>query len=122
MPKNKKLILCVDDNRDSVSFLVEWLKLKEYEVLAATSCAKARSILQQHQVALSIIDVRLEDCDGFDLCKDIQAISPTTKAVLYSGDTRPEIEYKALAVGAKAFIRKPIDLHHVTTLVEELLS
>jgi len=64
----------------------------------------------------------LEDCEGFDLCKDIQAISPETKAILYSGDTRPEIESKAIAAGAKAFIGKPIDLQHITVLVEKLLS
>ena len=122
MPINKKLILCVDDHRDSLNFLVEWLRLKGYDVKPALTCDKAIAMVHAHQVALSILDSKLEDGNGFDLCQSILATSPETKIVIYSGDTRPEMERKALAAGAKAFLAKPLDLHYLTELVEELIG
>ena len=122
MSKNAKLILCVDGHQDSVKFLVEWLRLHKYEVKAATSCAAALSIVQNNPVALSIIDARLGDGVGFDLCKGILAISPTTKVVIYSGDTRPEIEIRARAAGAMMFWGKPINLEEITKLVKTLIG
>jgi DNA-binding NtrC family response regulator len=120
--KNEKLILCVDDQRDSVKFLIEWLRLQKYEVKAATSCAAALSIVQSNLVALSILDAQLCDGNGFDLCKTILAISPATKVIIYSGDTRPEMETRAKAVGAKGFLGKPINLEAVTTVVKKLIG
>jgi DNA-binding NtrC family response regulator len=120
--KSIKLILCVDDHQDSVRFLVEWLRLHRYEVKAATSCAAALSIVQSHPVALSIIDARLGDGNGFDLCNGILAISPATKVVICSGDTRPEMEMYAKAAGAEIFLSKPINLEEITKLVKKLIG
>jgi DNA-binding NtrC family response regulator len=112
----------VDDHHDSVRFLVEWLRLQKYEVKAASSCAAALDIVQSNPVALSIIDARLGDGSGFDLCKSILAMSPATKVVIYSGDTRPEMETHAKAAGAMMFLGKPINLEEVTTFVKNLIG
>ena len=122
MSKNIKLILCVDDHQDSARFLVEWLRLQKYEVKAAASCAAALSIVQNNLVALSIIDAWLGDGSGFDLCKRILAVSPATKVVICSGDTRSEIERQATAAGAVMFLSKPINLEEITTHVKKMIG
>src|SRR5689334_248565 len=102
----KKMLLCVDDHQDSLSFLVEWLRLKGYEVKAAHSRAKAIDILRTNPVIVAIIDANLGDDDGFDLCKEIVETFHSTKVIVYSGDTRQAKRIEAIAAGAKSFFEK----------------
>jgi DNA-binding response OmpR family regulator len=122
MTGNRKLILCVDDHPDSTAFMSVWLKTLGYEVKTAGSYAEAMRVMQDEEVDLSILDARLTDGDGFDLCRTILAKSPATKVILNSGDTRPEMKSQAKQAGARAFFGKPLDLNEVDIVIHELLG
>jgi DNA-binding NtrC family response regulator len=122
MPETKKLVLCVDDHKDSIGFMSVWLAQQGYEVKAACSYAEALMVIQSNHVDLSILDARMGDGDGFDLCKTILAKSPTTKVILNSGDTRPEMKDLAKKAGAKAFFGKPINFDEMDSVIHELIG
>jgi DNA-binding response OmpR family regulator len=119
---NSKLILYVDDHQDSVSFMTAWLKLQGYEVKTAGSCAEALAVVGSSQLDLLILDARLPDGSGFDLCKALLAKSSTTPVIIVSGDTRPEVQKEAEGAGAKAFVGKPIDFDEMAAYLTKLVS
>jgi CheY-like chemotaxis protein len=119
---DNKLILYVDDHRDSISFMSAWLELQGYEVKTAGSCAEAWAVWGSGQVDLLILDARLPDGSGFDLCKALLAKSSATPVIIVSGDTRPEVQKEAESAGAKAFVGKPIDFDEVAALITKFVG
>ena len=120
MSVNSKLILYVDDHQDSVCFMSTWLTLQGHEVKTAGSCAEALSCAADGRVDLLILDARLPDGSGFDLCKALLAKSSSAPVIIVSGDTRPEVQKEAVAAGAKAFVGKPVDFDELDAVITRL--
>lgn len=70
-------ILIVDDEPHILSFLSDNLSSDDYNVIAASSLSKARSLLHAHDPAAIVLDVMLPDGTGFELCREIRASDPS---------------------------------------------
>ena len=69
-------ILCVDDHRDTSEMLQLLLSEGDYEVQTAATIAEASSLAAESQFDLFVIDKRLPDGNGIDLCNILNQISP----------------------------------------------
>lgn len=65
-------ILVVDDDRAIQELLNELLREAGYEVRSACSLAAAREVIRQQRPDVLILDVRLPDGNGLDLCAQLQ--------------------------------------------------
>src|SRR5690349_9881824 len=116
----KKLILCVDDQPESVGFMEPLLKARGFEYKQVETPDEALSFVQRYRVDVSILDVLLPDTSGFELCEQILSVSPETKVILYSVDIHQNAKEKAVEVGAKAFFGKPSNLDEMINVIKEL--
>ncbi len=99
-------ILFVDDN-DDIRFLVkEWLGMFNCEVATAESMVSALASAQSGSFDIYILDTRLPDGSGAELCKKIRKFDCTTPIIFYSGET-PERLQSAMACGAQGCVMKP---------------
>ena len=110
-------ILCVDDHpivREGLTSIVAMQPDMEI-VGAAESGADALRIFREASPDITLIDLRLRDTTGFDLIRNILAVSPSARTIVltsFEGDA--DIE-RALAAGAKGYVVKGM-------VREELLS
>jgi DNA-binding NarL/FixJ family response regulator len=110
-------ILCVDDHpivREGLTSIVAMQPDMEI-VGAAESGADALRIFRETSPDVTLIDLRLRDTTGFDLIRNILAMSPSARTIVltsFEGDA--DIE-RALAAGAKGYVVKGM-------VREELLS
>lgn len=110
-------ILCVDDHpivREGLTSIVAMQPDMEI-VGAAESGADALKIFRETSPDITLIDLRLRDTTGFDLIRNILAVSPSARTIVltsFEGDA--DIE-RALAAGAKGYVVKGM-------VREELLS
>lgn len=110
-------ILCVDDHpivREGLTSIVAMQPDMEI-VGAAESGADALRIFRETSPDITLIDLRLGDTTGFDLIRNILAVSPSARTIVltsFEGDA--DIE-RALAAGAKGYVVKGM-------VREELLS
>jgi DNA-binding NarL/FixJ family response regulator len=110
-------ILCVDDHpivREGLTSIVAMQPDMEI-VGAAESGADALRIFRETSPDITLIDLRLRDTTGFDLIRNILAVSPAARTIVltsFEGDA--DIE-RALAAGAKGYVVKGM-------VREELLS
>jgi DNA-binding NarL/FixJ family response regulator len=110
-------ILCVDDHpivREGLTSIVAMQPDMEI-VGAAESGADALKIFRETSPDVTLIDLRLRDTTGFDLIRNILAVSPSARTIVltsFEGDA--DIE-RALAAGAKGYVVKGM-------VREELLS
>jgi len=122
MNQSGKRILCVEDDSDTCELLATWLGLSECQVVSASTVARGVELAQQQGFDLYLVDSRLPDGTGLEVCQKIRAFDPHTPILFWSGDGDDEGIQDAYAAGAQAFVAKPIDPHPFMRTLEELLS
>ena len=73
------------------------------------------------QYDLYVLDKRLPDGTGLQLCETLHEITPTVPCIFYTGDAYEIHRREALAAGASAFVAKP-DIEGLINAVHKLLS
>jgi two-component system, OmpR family, response regulator CpxR len=86
--KQKRTILCVDDNEQSLSIRKVMLETRGYRVVTCSDGASALEVFKRGGIDLVLTDLVMPGMDGTELIAQIKAISPQTPAILFSGKIR----------------------------------
>lgn len=81
----KKVILCIDDNEQSLSIRKFMLETRGYRVLAATNGPDAIEAFQQTPADLVIADLMMPGMDGAEVIRVLKEMSSETPMILISG-------------------------------------
>ncbi len=103
-------VLIVEDEPILQKNIALSLRREGYEVMEANSGADAWKILNVSSIDLLILDIGLPDDDGLSLLSEIRAVHPRVPAIVMTAWDAPEVENRAIASGAAAFLAKPIIL------------
>ena len=117
-------ILFVDDDRDSCEMMSLMLNLTDesLEVISAGTAEDALSLMSTQKFDLFILDYRLPDLTGVELCGRIRHFDSQTPIMFYSAMSGQIDRETARAAGADEYLIKPNDLHCLTQKVKQLLS
>ena len=121
MTKPKCRVLCVDDHRDTSDMLQMLLAEEDYEVHTAATMLEACNMSLSSQYDLYVLDKRLPDGTGIQLCETLQKLTPNVPCIFYTGDAYEVHRHEALQAGAAAFVAKP-DIEGLIDAVHQLLS
>ena len=121
MAAAKCSVLCVDDHHDTSEMLELLLSREDYEVETAATMEEACRLAAQKQFDLYVLDRRLPDATGLELCQRLQEISPGVPCIFYSGDAYELHRREAIAAGAAAYVAKP-DIDGLIDAVQKLLA
>ena len=121
MSKTKCRILYVDDHEDSAEMFRMMLSSEDYEVEIAQSIEEAIAQTESQQFDLYVLDKRLPDGSGTELCRMLNSIAPGVPCIFYSGDAYEIHRQEAFAAGARAYVPKP-DVDALIQTVERLMS
>jgi CheY-like chemotaxis protein len=119
--ETKCCVLCVDDHRDTSEMLQMLLSEENYQVHIAATMQEACSMAAKTKYDLYVLDKRLPDGTGVELCGTLQKISPSIPCIFYTGDAYEIHRREALEAGAAAFVAKP-DIEGLIDAVHHLLS
>jgi len=75
-PNEAPLLLLVDDDEDLLSLLTKFFRNHAHTVSGAENGAAMFAVLEQQPIDLVILDVMLQEEDGFSLCRQLRARSP----------------------------------------------
>jgi len=121
MTKTKCRILYVDDHEDSAEMLKLMLSAEDYEVHIAQSLEEAFAKAESQEFDLYILDKRLPDGSGTDLCRMLNDCTPGVPCIFYTGDAYEIHRREAFAAGARAYVPKP-DVDELIQTVHQLMS
>jgi CheY-like chemotaxis protein len=103
-------LMIVDDQVAEVNLMQKVLRDAfpvQIEVVAVLYAEDAISLLEADEnFDVLILDLRLPKMSGYDLLERYKPTYPP--AVVFSSSTNPDDSKRALALGARAFIHKPI--------------
>ncbi len=121
MIKPKCRVLCVDDHRDTSEMLQLLLAEEDYVVHTAATMQEACDMAMKSGYDLYVLDKRLPDGTGLELCGTLQKFTPNVPCIFYTGDAYEMHRKEALEAGAAAFVAKP-DIEGLINAVHQLLS
>ena len=121
MSDPKCRILCVDDHHDTSEMLQMLLVEEDYEVTVAATIEEACNVAVDGRFDLYVLDKRLPDGSGVDLCTKLTRLTPGVPCIFYTGDAYEIHRLEALEAGAAAFIPKP-DIDSLIEAVHKLLA
>ena len=121
MSQSKCRILYVDDHEDSAEMMKLLLAPMDYEVVIAMTMEEALNLAKSEQFDLFVLDKKLPDGSGIELCKQLGQLNPRIPCIFYSGDAYEMHRQEAAAAGADAYIPKP-DVDALIETVHRLLS
>lgn len=93
----------------------------DYEVRTARTVEEALELALSEEFDLYVLDKRLPDGTGVELCRRLNDLTPGVPCIFYSGDAYEVHRQEALRAGADAYIAKP-DLDALISTVEKLLA
>ena len=114
-------VLCVDDHHDTSEMLQLLLSEEDYEVCTAATIEEACRLAVATQFDLYVLDKRLPDGTGLDLCNRLNKLTPDVPCIFYSGDAYDIHRREAMAAGAAAYVAKP-NIEGLIAAVHELLA
>lgn len=121
MPNSTCRVLCVDDHHDTSEMLQMLLSEENYQVHTAATMEEACKMASETQYDLYVLDKRLPDGTGVELCETLMIITPAVPCIFYTGDAYEIHRREAFAAGAAAFVAKP-DIEGLINAVHQLLA
>ena len=116
-------ILAVDDDPGMRRVLSRTLA-PPYQVELARTSAEARERLKGSRFDVALLDIQLDDGDGYRLCREIRERSPETDVILITGShSEPDEKlFRSLEEGAFYFLLKPFERRVLRALVDRCLA
>ena len=121
MRPTKCRILYVDDHEDTSYMLTHLLGQSDYEVVTAGSMSEALDLIRNEKFDLYVLDKRLPDGSGLDLCRKLNETTPDIPVIFYTGDAYALHREEGLCAGAEAYVAKP-NIDELVATVNECLA
>jgi DNA-binding response OmpR family regulator len=102
-------ILVVEDERSIRSFIITNLKRNGFEVLEAERGHEALRLVKLEKPDLVLLDIKLPDLDGFQICKEISSSYPEISVIMLTALGQDLDKVKGLELGADDYIIKPFN-------------
>ena len=107
LAESRSRVLCVDDDEKSRDLLSTLLRFSGIEVEAVATATQALSLIQKEYFDLYVLDTRLPDLDGFELCRRLRD-GNSRAPILFFSSAADEIDRKrGIEAGANAYTIKP---------------
>jgi diguanylate cyclase (GGDEF)-like protein/PAS domain S-box-containing protein len=121
--KNKLTILIVDDTPANVDLLRAILS-PEYAIMTASRGSEALDIARKSPLDLIMLDIKMPEMDGYDVCRALKADPATKKipVIFVTSLLLPGDETLGFEVGCVDFITKPVIDKIVRTRVKTQLA
>jgi DNA-binding response OmpR family regulator len=121
MADSRCSVLCVDDHRDTSEMLQLLLSEEDFDVHTAATLEEACALAVTNSFDLYVLDKRLPDGTGLELCGRLNELTPGVPCIFYTGDAYEIHRREAMAAGAAAYVAKP-NIEALITTVHGLLA
>jgi PleD family two-component response regulator len=122
--ETKTKILIVEDDLDLSEMLSAYFKVQDYDVLTASWGKEALELVQHHNVALVMLDIRLPDIDGYEVCRQMRLQRRTQNVpIIFLTEKRDRIDkLQGLELGVVDYITKPFDVQELRLRARNAIS
>ncbi|HID55379.1 TPA: response regulator transcription factor [Candidatus Poribacteria bacterium] len=116
----KYRILLVDDDKDIVEFLTDYLEDEGYEVIPAYDGREAIIKAQAEEPHLIVLDIMLPFVDGFEVCRRIRQYM-AVPILMLTAKSEDVDRIIGLEIGADDYVVKPFNPRELLARIKAIL-
>ncbi len=121
MHKARKNILIVDDDRNFCASIRDYLLSDEVVIHVAHTGSDCLALCSRTLVDVVLLDQKLPDAEGADLCASILSCNPQTKIIFTTAFPSFDNAVRAVRGGAFDYLSKPFELDELDLAVKQAL-
>jgi len=106
-PREKPVLLLVDDDEVYCEVLGNALEKRGYEVSIAHDLARALQLAEQTEPEYAVVDLRIGSESGLELVKQLVALDENTRIVMLTGYASVATAVESIKLGAVHYLTKP---------------
>lgn len=115
-------ILVVDDDRQLLGLIAQYLETAGYRVSTAGHAMQARTVLASSRIDLIVLDLMLPGEDGLSLCRDLRSRGVTATPILMLTARSEEADrIVGLEMGADDYLSKPFATRELLARIRAVL-
>ncbi len=122
MQQSKQRILYIEDHEDTRDFVALILEQENYEVITAATMASGVGLASKQRFDLYLLDSRLPDGSGVDICRELRSFDQQTPILFYSAAAYEVDKKSAMECGAQGYLTKPSGNGDLCQLVKTLIT
>lgn len=111
------VILVVDDEKEVVDMLQEFLLIKGYTVYTAVNGREALDLVKKVRPHIVLLDIIMPEMDGITVLKEIKKIDPAIGVVMATAVKDEALGKSAIDMGAYDYVVKPFDLNYLENVL-----
>ena len=116
-----ELIVLIEDDEAVAKGLEYALAQEGYEVAWAASGETGRELVEERNPSLIILDIRLPDSTGFDVCRQLRAAGNRQPIMMLTARDEEVDKVLGFELGADDYVVKPYQLRELLSRIRALL-
>ncbi len=122
VPNHKTRVLIVDDDESMAKFLASYLSRRNFDVSTVVSGEEAIRMFRVYDPQLVLLDVAMQGLSGLDTLERIKQIKADVFVIMVSGQSNPEVIFRASKLGADDFMQKPFEPKELEARIAKVLD
>jgi len=114
-------ILIVEDERNIIDVLADYLRFEGYEVFCATDGETGLELARNKRPDAIILDLMLPGKDGYDVCRELRQSGDFTPIIILTAKGEEIDKVLGLELGADDYMTKPVGLKELKARIRAVL-
>ena len=119
-----KRILLIDDEKDLLELLGEFLEASDYEVLKASDGKEGLALARQEKPDLILLDVMMPRMDGYKMCRFLKSQKKCRDIPVILLTARSQVQDRKFGkeLGVDAYVTKPFEHGELLKKIKHCLA
>src|ERR1700751_872359 len=125
MGRARKLILCIEDDRETAALIAEELVERGYDVHVVHDGRDGFAAIRKFRPDLVLSDISMPVMSGFELLELLTEVTPRFRNmpfVFLTALTDRDTELKGRQLGADDYVSKPLDFDRLDAIIAARLA
>jgi CheY-like chemotaxis protein len=120
--EKKPAILIIEDDESARKFLSRIFTHLDFPFVAVESGEQALYFAAETKFDIAFVDMVLTGMNGVKTLQGLKKLTPSIKAVVFTGFAEQQMIEEALNLGANAVLAKPFSLTEIFGIMSQLLG
>ena len=113
-------LLIVDDELDALEGVQFFFQTRGVEVLTAQGGLEALALVKACHPQVIMLDIKMKGMSGTEILQKAKELDPSVAVIIITGLSEDGLEEACRALGAMAFLTKPVRVEELEQVIQTL--
>jgi DNA-binding NtrC family response regulator len=115
-------ILFVDDDKDILMMVEQYLRMQGYDITTVNSGLKALDLIREQDIHIVFTDYKMPEFNGLELLAAVKQYDPHIEVIIVTGYGSMESAVQAMKFGCYDYLQKPFKLDHLKLIIDRIIE